>query len=157
MWVSVVWCVMCVDWIFMFVCVGCTGNKISDIGAQTIGHGLKSLTSLTTLILSGEWCCNVCIALLYICGDEEFADNPIGDIGAQCICDSLKSLTSLKTLYLSCEECVVWICRGCVWLNGLVSGLQVPTLAKLEHNALVIVSSHLHHWQHLFWVVSDAC
>ena len=34
--------------------VGCTGNKIGDIGAQSIGDGLKSLTSLTTLDLSGE-------------------------------------------------------------------------------------------------------
>ena len=41
--------------VFSNVCVrGCTGNKIGDIGAQSIGDGLKSLTSLTTLNLSGE-------------------------------------------------------------------------------------------------------
>ena len=36
------------------VCVGCTGNKIGDVGAQSIGNGLKSLTSLTELDLSCE-------------------------------------------------------------------------------------------------------
>ena len=34
--------------------VGCTDNKIGHIGAQYIGDGLKSLTSLTTLNLSSE-------------------------------------------------------------------------------------------------------
>ena len=39
------------------MCVlGCTGNKIGDIGAQSIGDGLKSITSLTTLDLRGERC-----------------------------------------------------------------------------------------------------
>ena len=39
----------------VIVCVyGCTGNRIEGVGAQYIGDGLKSLTSLTTLDLSGE-------------------------------------------------------------------------------------------------------
>ena len=36
------------------VYVGCTGNGFEQVGAQYIGDGLKSLTSLTTLNLSGE-------------------------------------------------------------------------------------------------------
>ena len=57
--VSDVWCVrvhvliVCINW--MRLCVlGCTDNKIGDVGAQSIGDGLKSLTSLTTLNLSCE-------------------------------------------------------------------------------------------------------
>ena len=54
-------CVMClfVDCMRQlntFVCVGCTVNKIGDVGAQSIGDSLKSLTLLTTLILNGECC-----------------------------------------------------------------------------------------------------
>ena len=38
----------------MYIVDGCTDNNIDDIGAQSIGDGLKSLTSLTTLNLSRE-------------------------------------------------------------------------------------------------------
>ena len=38
----------------MCLFIGCTGNNIGDVGAQYIGDGFKSLTSLTTLDLSGE-------------------------------------------------------------------------------------------------------
>ena len=47
--------VNCVDGICVIVCVcGCPGISIGKIGAQYIGDGLKSLTSLTTLDLSGK-------------------------------------------------------------------------------------------------------
>ena len=47
---------MCVDccWNECECGCRCTGNNIGDIGAQYIGDGLKSLTSLTTLDLCGE-------------------------------------------------------------------------------------------------------
>ena len=45
--------IVCVNWVCLCV-LGCTGNKIGDVGAQSIGDGLKSLTSLTSLDLSGE-------------------------------------------------------------------------------------------------------
>ena len=47
-------CVDCMRQLNAFVCVGCTDNNIGDVGAQSIGDGLKSLTSLTSLNLSCE-------------------------------------------------------------------------------------------------------
>ena len=44
----------------------CTVNTIGDIGAQSIGDGLKSLTSLTELSLSSERCDVICATLLLI-------------------------------------------------------------------------------------------
>ena len=35
------------------MCVGCKGNNIGNVGAQSIGDRLKSHTSLTALNLSG--------------------------------------------------------------------------------------------------------
>ena len=76
-----VWCVyhigvwLCVCWLKMCVCVivcGCTDSNIGDVGAQYIGDGLKSLTSLTTLDLSGErcvWCMRVphwCVCVMCV-------------------------------------------------------------------------------------------
>ena len=43
-----------VDGIHVFCVRGCTGNNIGDVGAQYIGDGLKSLTSLTTLDLGSK-------------------------------------------------------------------------------------------------------
>ena len=82
-------------------------NNIGDVGAQYIGDGLKSLTSLTTLILSGE-CCVVYVGVMFVCLFVcvcmcGCTVNKIGDIGAQSIGDGLKSLTSLTTLNLNCE------------------------------------------------------
>ena len=37
-----------------WACVGFTGTNIGEIGAQCIGDGLKSLSSLTTLDLSSK-------------------------------------------------------------------------------------------------------
>ena len=52
---DVVMCVLIVCIKYMRLCVlGCTDNDIGDVGAQYIGDGLKSLTSLTTLDLSSE-------------------------------------------------------------------------------------------------------
>ena len=45
---------MCTTIVVCVIVCGCSGNKVGDIGAQAIGDGLKSLTSLTTLDLSGE-------------------------------------------------------------------------------------------------------
>ena len=50
-------CVCCLSVDGVCVCVfvyGCTDNEIEDLGAQCIGDGLKSLTSLTTLDLNSE-------------------------------------------------------------------------------------------------------
>ena len=44
----------CMHELNVFVCVGCTVNNIGDIGAQSVGDGLKSLTSLTTLNFMSE-------------------------------------------------------------------------------------------------------
>ena len=96
------------------MCVGYADNNIGDVGAQFIGDGLKSLTSLTTLNLSSECgmmyaallCVFMCMLIecvdginLYVC--VGCTVNNIGDVGAQCIGDGLKSLTSLTTLNLS--------------------------------------------------------
>ena len=40
----------------MCSCVGCTDNKMGQVGAQLIGDGLKSLKSLKTLNLKGVMC-----------------------------------------------------------------------------------------------------
>ena len=52
----------------LIVCVGYADNNIGHIGAQSIGDGLKSLTSLTTLDLRSERCCDVCgCVCLFVC------------------------------------------------------------------------------------------
>ena len=58
-------------------CVGCTGNNIGLIGAQYIGDGLKSLTSLTTLNLWSEWCgvwCGVVWCVVLCCLSVDNSD-----------------------------------------------------------------------------------
>ena len=66
--VRIVWCVMfagvclCV-WLYV---LGCADNNIGDVGAQSIGGGLKSLTSLTTLNLSGGGCV-VYVGVMFVC------------------------------------------------------------------------------------------
>ena len=79
-----------------------------------------------------------------MCG---YADNNIGDIGAQYIGDGLKSLVSLQELVLNGEWCVPH-CLLCMRLNACVLDVQSTRLETLEHNTLVIVSSHLHLLQH---------
>ena len=54
--------IVCIKWIRVCV-LGCTDNNIGDIGAQSIGDGLKSLTSLTELFLSGGWC----VLCVFVC------------------------------------------------------------------------------------------
>ena len=51
----------------MCVIVLCIDNNIGDVGAQYIGDGLKSLTSLTTLNLNGGRCAGVCLCVLIVC------------------------------------------------------------------------------------------
>ena len=106
--------IVCVNW--MRLCVlGCTDANIGDVGAQSIGDSLKSLTSLTTLNLSGDWCCDVCgCVCVFVCW-------PYALIEYVCVC---------------------WV-------------VQTTRLDTLEHNPLVIVSSHLHHLHHWIWAVSD--
>ena len=64
---DVMWCgVVCV----MMLLIGiCKVNTIGDIGAQSIGDGLKSPKSLTTLNLNGEWCVppSVWCVWLFVC------------------------------------------------------------------------------------------
>ena len=152
----------------MYMC-GCTVNNIGHVGAQSIGDGLKSLTSLTTLDLNGEWC----VMLYYIVVSRvdgmcvwlcvECTGNSIGHVGAQYIGDSLKSITSLTTLNLNGEWCVmldhIVVCVCLFSVDGMCLfvcwDVQVTTLDTLEHNPLVMVSSHLHHLQHWIWVVGD--
>ena len=57
----------CIDWVLM----ECIDNNIGDIGAQSIGDGLKSLKSLTTLYLRSEWwvtllCDCVCVEYIHV-------------------------------------------------------------------------------------------
>ena len=47
----IVVCVVLFDGICVLAC-GYADNNIGDVGAQAIGDGLKSLTSLTTLYLN---------------------------------------------------------------------------------------------------------
>ena len=92
----------------VIVC-GRTGNTIADVGAQTIGDGLRSLASLTRLNLSCE-CdkCYLCLCLLNVlmgcvCLCVGRTGNKIADVGAQAIGDGLKLLTSLTKLIMSSE------------------------------------------------------
>ena len=46
---------------FIKYACGCAVNRIGDVGAQSIGEGLKSLTSLMLLDLSGECYAMLCV------------------------------------------------------------------------------------------------
>ena len=147
---------------------GFTGNNIEDIGAQSIGDGLKSLTSLTTLYLSCELCVMLITLLcwllcwwsvvVYVCvldvqGTrlETLEHNPLVMV--------LSHLYHLQDWIWDVSDVWLCVCVDCCvdWMCLCVGDVQTTRLETLEQNALVMVSSHLHHLQHCIWMVKDLC
>ena len=57
-------------------------------------------------------------------------------------------------MYACVCVCVFTVCVNCMRLC-VCWDVQTTRLETLEHNQLVMVSSHSHHLQHWIWVVSD--
>ena len=53
--------------------------------------------------------------------------------------------------------CTTLLCAVCDVVVSFVLDVQVTKLERLEHNPLVIISSHSHHLQHWILVVSVMC
>ena len=150
--------------------LGCTGNKIGDVGAQSIGDGLKSLTSLTTLTLDCEWCV-VCADVCWLyCVDYVLFE-------CVCVCWDVQT-TRLETLehnqlvmvlshshhlqhwlWIVSDVWCMWVCVLIVCVNWMrlcvCWGVQTTTLETLEHSPLAMVSSHSHLLHNCIWAVSD--
>ena len=170
----VVFCVILIFWMFIDVCW--THRQQHWRYWSTIHWWWSQVTHITynaefewwvmlwcVLVLIECWLnvgckdvCDVCVmctTLLCVWFECGCTGTKIGNIGAQCIGDGLKSLTSLTTLNLSSEWCVVWCVLHCC--VNCVLDVQITTLETLEHNPLVMVSSHSHLWQHWIWTVND--
>ena len=175
-------CIWYLCWLYVLiicvcVCVcGCTVNDIGDVGAQSIGDGLKSLTSLATLDLSCEWCVVMYAGVYGICVDcvcwlNAFVWLCVLDVQSTTLATLehnplvMVSSHSHHLQHWIWEVSDVWRVRVCVcllivcinWMRLClcVLDVQVTTLDTLEHNPLVMVSSHSHHLQHCIWMVSD--
>ena len=133
----------------------CTDNKIGDVGAQSIGDGLKSLKALTTLNLNGEWYM-VWLSDLWCaahCWEWMYREHHWGHWSTIHWWWSQVINITYNTEFESWVMCDVW--RIVVLCADGMLVIQGTTLEILEHNPLVIVSSHSHHLQNWICLVSD--